>query len=63
MGFNKKYLPPITEMKKARDSYESDSKFLKDFIGKYDCLIGSKESLDYLNELEEKEKCQKSQNY
>lgn len=50
-------------MKKARDSYGSDSKFLKDFIGKYDCLIGSKESLDYLNELEEREKCQKSQNY
>jgi hypothetical protein len=63
MGFNKKYLPPVEEMKKTRDSYGSDFEYLQDSIGKYDCLIGSKESLDYLNELEEREKCQKSQNY
>lgn len=60
MGFNKKYLPPIEKMLEVRESYESDSDFLRSYIGKYDCLIGSKESMDYLKELEKKEfeKCQ-----
>lgn len=60
MGFNKKYLPPIEKMLEARKMYDSDSDFLRSYIGKYDCLIGSKESMDYLKELEEKEveKCQ-----
>jgi hypothetical protein len=57
MGFNKKILPPIDKMIEIRNSYPSDSEFLEGFIGKYDCLIGSRESLDYLKEMEEKE-CQ-----
>ena len=57
MGFNKKYLPPIEKMLEVRESYDSDSEFLNKYIGKYDCLIGSRESMDYLKELEEKE-CQ-----
>ncbi len=44
-------------MIEIRNSYPSDSEFLEGFIGKYDCLIGSRESLDYLKEMEEKE-CQ-----
>ena len=62
MGFNKKILPPIDKMLEIRNSYETDKDFLDGFIGKYDCLIGSRESLDYLKELEEKEICQKYQN-
>jgi hypothetical protein len=60
MGFNKKYLPPIEKMLEARNMYESDSDFLRSYVGKYDCLIGSRESMDYLKELEKKEeeKCQ-----
>jgi hypothetical protein len=58
MGFNKKYLPPIDKMKEARETYESDLDFLENYIGKYDCLLGSRESIDYLMELEEnQEKC------
>ena len=56
MGFNKKYLPNIEKMLEARKSYRSDSEFLNEYIGKYDCLIGSRESIDYLRELEEREK-------
>jgi hypothetical protein len=55
MGFNKKYLPTIDKMLEARKSYDNDSDFLNKYIGKYDCLIGSRESIDYLRELEEKE--------
>ncbi len=60
MGFNKKYLPPLEKVLEIRKSYESDSEFLRSYLGKYDCLIGSKESMDYLKELEKKEeeKCQ-----
>jgi hypothetical protein len=60
MGFNKKYLPPLEKILEIRKSYESDSEFLRLYLGKYDCLIGSKESMDYLKELEKKEeeKCQ-----
>jgi hypothetical protein len=60
MGFNKKYLPPLEKILEIRKSYESDSEFLRSYFGKYDCLIGSKESMDYLKELEKKEeeKCQ-----
>jgi hypothetical protein len=55
MGFNKKYLPPIEKMLEVRKMYDSDSDFLAKYIGKYDCLIGSRESIDYLMELEKKE--------
>jgi hypothetical protein len=42
-------------MLEARKSYDNDLDFLNKYIGKYDCLIGSRESIDYLRELEEKE--------
>ena len=44
-------------MIEVRESYDSDSDFLNKYIGKYDCLIGSRESIDYLMKLEKKE-CQ-----
>jgi hypothetical protein len=55
MGFNKKYLPPLERMIEIRNTYETNSDFLNSFIGKYDCLVGSRESLDYLKELEKEE--------
>jgi hypothetical protein len=59
MGFNKKHLPPIDKMKEARKNYDTDLDFLENYIGKYDCLIGSRESIDYLYELEKGQKeCQ-----
>ena len=56
MGFNKKYLPPIDKILEIRERYKSDFQFLEEYIGKYDCLVGSRESMDYLKSIEEKEK-------
>ncbi len=42
-------------MLEIRKTYDSDSDFLDKYIGRYDCLIGSRESIDYLMELEKKE--------
>ena len=59
MGFNKKYLQTIDKMKEERKKYSSDFDFLTNCIGKYDCLIGSRESIDYVYELEKSpKKCQ-----
>ena len=44
-------------MLEARKTYDSDSVFLNKYIVKYDCIIGSRESIDYLMKLEKKE-CQ-----
>ena len=59
MSFNKKYLPPIEKFLEIRKTYNTDSDFLNQYIGKYDCLVGSRESIDYLKELEDKERCQR----
>lgn len=56
MGFNKKILPPLEKIMEIRRSYESDSQFLEGYMGRYDCLMGSRESMNYIKELEEKEK-------
>lgn len=56
MGFNKKFLPPIEKMLEARQNYDSELEFLERFVGKYDCLIGSIESINYLKKLEENQK-------
>jgi len=57
MSFNKKYLPPIEKFLEIRKTYNTDSDFLNQYIGKYDCLVGSRESIDHLKELEDKERC------
>lgn len=60
MGFNKKRLPPLEDLKKIRNSYSSDEEFLIKQFGKADCIIGPLESMDYVKEIEkrEKERCQ-----
>jgi hypothetical protein len=63
MSFNKKFLPPLEKFLEIKNSYPNDSEFLDRYIGKYDCLVGSRESIDYLKELEEKSrKCIPLQN-
>ena len=60
MGFNKKHLPPLEDLKKIRDYYSSDKEFLERQFGKADCIIGPIDSMDYLKEIEkrEQERCQ-----
>lgn len=43
-------------MLEARQNYDSELEFLERFVGKYDCLIGSIESINYLKKLEENQK-------
>jgi hypothetical protein len=54
MGFNKRYIQEIAILKERRKEYSSDSEFLQAIVGKSDALIGSKESMDYLDFLYEK---------
>jgi len=54
MGFNKRYLPELDRLKEIRKSCSSDSDFLYKVIGKADALIGSSDSMDYLNTIREK---------
>jgi|688.fasta_scaffold05639_23 hypothetical protein len=51
MGFNKRYIPKIDDLKKIQETIQDDKKFLDLYYFKPDALIGSKESVDYLEEL------------
>lgn len=55
MGFNRKRLPPLEDLKRIRDFYSSDEEFLIQQFGKADCIIGPLESMDYLKEIEKRE--------
>ncbi len=54
MGFNKRYIQEIEVLKERRKQYNADEEFLNAVVGKSDALIGSKESMDYLDSLYEK---------
>lgn len=54
MSFNKRYIQDIDTLKKRREEYSSDREFLSSVVGKSDALIGSKESLAYLDSIYEK---------
>jgi hypothetical protein len=54
MGFNKRYIQELEVLKERRKEYSSDKEFLNAVVGKSDALIGSKESMDYLDSLYEK---------
>lgn len=54
MGFNKRYIQELEVLKERRKGYNSDKEFLNAIVGKSDALIGSKESMDYLDSLYEK---------
>jgi hypothetical protein len=51
MGFNKRYIPKIDDLKKIQETIQDDKKFLDLYYFKPDALIGSKESVDYMEEL------------
>jgi hypothetical protein len=53
MSFNKRFLPEIDVLKKRRENYDNDRDFFNAIVGKADCFIGSEESLNYLDEIEE----------
>jgi hypothetical protein len=54
MGFNKRYIQEIEVLEERRKDYNSDAEFLNAVVGKSDALIGSKESMDYIDSLYEK---------
>jgi hypothetical protein len=51
MGFNKKYLPPVADLIKIRERMASDERFLDIYFYKPDAIIGSTESVEYLDDL------------
>lgn len=56
MGFNKRYLPELEDLKKTYEKFKSDEDFLKHILGKSDVIIGSSESHRYMEEIFERVK-------
>ncbi len=54
MGFNKKYLPQVADLTKIREQMANDERFLDIYFYKPDAIIGSTESVQYLDELSKK---------
>ena len=53
MGFNKRLVPELDVLVERRKNYNSDEEFLSAVVGKSDALIGSCESIDYLDQIYE----------
>jgi hypothetical protein len=51
MGFNKRFVPELDVLIERRKNYSSDEEFLSAVVGKSDALIGSSESIDYLDQI------------
>lgn len=56
MGFNKRYLPELEELKKTHERFSDDKEFIKFIVGKSEALIGPSDSIQYLDEIYEKTK-------
>ena len=52
MSFNKRIIPDLDDLIKRRNEIGNDSLFLKEIIGKSDCIIGSEVSLNFIREME-----------
>jgi hypothetical protein len=66
MGFNKRFVPELDVLVERRKNYSSDEEFLSAVVGKSDALIGSSESIDYLDQIYDnikKEKDSESRDY
>ena len=66
MGFNKRLVPELDVLVERRKNYSSDEEFLSAVVGKSDALIGSSESIDYLDQIYDnikKEKDSESRDY
>jgi hypothetical protein len=53
MGFHKRHIPGLDRLKEIRTSCNSDEEFLDKIVGKSDAIIGSNESIRYLDEIYE----------
>jgi hypothetical protein len=53
MGLNKRYLPELDVLLEGRKRYETDDEFLNAVVGKADVIMGSCESVDYIDALYE----------
>jgi hypothetical protein len=62
MGFHKRHIPDIERLKEIRTSCNSDEEFLEKILGKADAIIGSVESVRYLDEVYENHKKTGEQN-
>lgn len=51
MGFNKKYVKPLSEVKEELEIYPENIRYYLNA----ECLIGPKESIDYIYDLAEKQ--------
>ncbi len=45
-------MPDLDNLMKIREEIGNDRQFLKQIIGKSDCLMGSRESLNFIEEIE-----------
>ncbi len=54
MGFNKRYVPELDVLMERRKRYDSDEEFINSVVGKADALIGSVQSMEYLDSIYEK---------
>lgn len=52
MGFNKKFLPEVEDLKKMREKYADDKEFLKRIFSNVDAFLGSVESYNYLQKIQ-----------
>jgi hypothetical protein len=53
MGFHRRHIPDLERLKEIRTSCNSDEEFLDKIAGKSDAIIGSNESIRYLDEIYE----------
>ena len=53
MGFHKRHIPELDKLKEIRTSYSDDKEFLDKILGRADAFIGSKESMQYLDQIYE----------
>lgn len=52
MGFNKRYLPELEELKKIRERMDNDKEFLNIYLYRPDAILGHIGSIDYVKEVE-----------
>jgi hypothetical protein len=52
MGFNKRYLPELEDLKKIREKMGDDENFLKTYLYRPDAIFGSSGSFEYVKEVE-----------
>ena len=62
MGFHRRHIPDLERLKEIRTSCNSDEEFLEKILGKADAIIGSGESVRYMDEVYENHKKTGEQN-